>query len=245
MKLGKLPAKHDPRTLRLTKYLRPELPEPPVMVDYTKGILEWPMYLNDQIGDCTCASAAHMIQTWTQASRGDDIVLTDGDVLHAYRTITGYDPDDPSTDRGAVEHDVLKYWRKEGIAGRKIGAWVDVDVKDIREVRQALFLFGGLYIGVALPKSAQTQLIWDKEPGPDGKWNSWGGHAVAAVYYDDSHVGVPTWNRFQFMTWEFWTEYVDEAHAIVSADWLNPATGLCPPGIDIEQLYLDLKAVGE
>src|SRR5579884_1536389 len=67
VKLGKRPARHDPRTLRLGDYLLPRLPTPKPRVDYTTKVPagQWGMMANDKIGDCTCAAAGHMIEEWT------------------------------------------------------------------------------------------------------------------------------------------------------------------------------------
>ena len=36
-RLGKLPPRLDPRTLKLAKYLAPGLPKPPAALDWTQG----------------------------------------------------------------------------------------------------------------------------------------------------------------------------------------------------------------
>jgi hypothetical protein len=54
------------------------------------------------------------------------------------------------------------------------------------DVATAIWLFGGAYIGVELPISAQNQDVWDvsANPGPDDEPGSWGGHALYLVGYD-------------------------------------------------------------
>ena len=64
MKLGKLPYREDSRTLFIANYLTPQLPPPPPALDLTRKVKAWPMYNNDQIGDCTCAAAGHMVELW-------------------------------------------------------------------------------------------------------------------------------------------------------------------------------------
>ena len=59
VRLGKLPARIDPRSLSLARYVdRGALPSPPPTVDLSEGVADWPMYGNDRIGDCTTAAAA-------------------------------------------------------------------------------------------------------------------------------------------------------------------------------------------
>ena len=86
-------------------------------------------------------------------------------VLGAYSAITGYDPATGDNDTGAVETDVLNYWRKTGVAGHKILAYAALEPGNTQHVRDAIDLFGGAYIGLALPISAQRQAVWSVPPG--------------------------------------------------------------------------------
>jgi hypothetical protein len=244
-KLGKQPPKKDPRTLQLATYFTKALKPPPASVDYSKNIPIWPMYLNDRIGDCTVAYVGHQVQAWTTLSRNHDVMITDDQVLHAYEAIAGYDPAKPATDQGAYEADVLKYWRGTGIGGRKITAWADVLPMSAVNVRQAVFLFGGLFLGLAMPTTAQSQIVWDvvdKAFRGDSAPGSWGGHAVNVVGYDDKYVYVITWGAVKAMTWAFFKAYCDEAHAVLSWDWLKPV-GWAPIGFNLTQLMADLRVV--
>ena len=241
MRLGKRPVRHDHRTLQVRKYLPADLPPAPESLDWgvkTDGV--WPMYDNDQIGDCTCCAAAHLLQTWTAAGQSREVEVDVADVLDLYAR-QGYIPGDPTTDNGAVELDVLNSWRRGGLAGHKIGAFAAVNRADLALVRQAANAFVGLYIGIELPISAQGQQVWSCTNGPDSMPGSWGGHAVGVVGYDIDGLTVITWGEPKRMTWEFWRCYVSEAYAIVSDDYL---TGLrAPCGLDIDQLVRDLAEV--
>ena len=63
-RLGRKCVKTDSRTLRLAKYTA-DLPTPPASSDWTKGITQWGMMLNDTLGDCTIAGLGHALQVWT------------------------------------------------------------------------------------------------------------------------------------------------------------------------------------
>lgn len=244
VKLGKLPVRHDARTLHADTYFGAVSPPPPA-VDWQGRVPHWKMYANDSIGDCTCATVGHFIEQWTTDATGAEIDVTDADVVHAYSAITGYNPADPSTDQGANELDVLNYWRKTGVAGHQIAAYVKLDVKNHDQIKQAVNLFGGVYIGINMPKSAQSQTgpgkTWVVTAGPNGVAGSWGGHAVHVGQYDGTKLSLVTWGAPQAMSWSFWDAYVEEAYAIVSKDFFNGDKD--PQGFDIATLQADLAAI--
>ncbi len=246
MKLGKHPARHDPRTLQLAGYLDSALPAPPARVDFAGKVANWPMMKNDTVGDCTCAAAGHMIEQWTTYT-GAPRVLDDTTIIAAYSAITGYQPGNPSTDHGANELDVLKFWRKKGIGGDKIAGFVALEPGNHHHIKDAVNIFGNCYIGVALPLSAQGQTAWSVPPGGatgTGAPGSWGGHAVPVVGYDDRFLSVVTWGKLLQMTWQFWDTYCDEAYAVLSRDWIDKAKGATPSGFNWKQLEIDLSEVG-
>jgi hypothetical protein len=246
LKLGKQVARHDPRTLLLAAYLTPALPAPPATFDVTGKVTNWGMMENDQIGDCTCAAAGHLIMEWTANAGKKMVTPTDKQIVAAYSAITGYNPTTGANDNGAVEVDVLNYWRQTGIAGHKIGAYVALEPTNHTHVMDSVYIFEGCYIGLQLPISAQAQVQnhqpWSVPPGGttgDGKPGSWGGHAVPVVAYDSRGVTVVTWGVLQQMTWSFWAAYCEEAYAILSNDMLT-GKKKSPQGFSLQQLQADL-----
>jgi len=242
MKLGRKHVKTDPRTLKLGKYLKDALPGAPSAKDWTKGVPDWGMMLNNVHGDCTIAAAAHAIQVWSANTKGE-ITLPDALILHYYEKWDGYKPSDPNTDGGGVELDVLTNWQKSAFDGHKLIAYADPVFSNLDEIRQSIALFGGVYIGLALPNTAKTQAVWDVVPngGDDAKPGSWGGHAVFVPKYDAHTFTCITWGELKPMTVAFWKEYVDEAHALLSHDWLESKGS--PAGFDLSQLKADLEGI--
>jgi len=218
------------------------------------------MFANDSLADCTAAAAAHMIQCWT-ANAGRAFTPTDAEVIAAYSATGRYIPGDAATDNGAAELDVLNFWRRQGIAGHKISAYVAFRAQNFAHTRAAIDLFGGIYIGLALPLSAQTQDVWDtpsflsriflrghravarlsarKLAADDTAPGSWGGHAVPVLAYDADTLTCITWGAKKRMTWNFFARYCDESYAPLSPDWLT-AQGTDPEGFDFAQLRADL-----
>lgn len=245
MKLGKQAPKIDSRTLMLADYITAALPAAPRAFSYADKVgASWGMMHNDTLGDCTCAAAGHMIMAWTSCSKGKASRPTDAAILKAYSAVSGYNPKTGANDNGAVELDVLNYWRKTGVGGHVIGAFAATTLNNIDHVKAAVYLFGGCYIGISLPISAQNQDVWDLPAGGatgDGAKGSWGGHAVCVVGYDEQGPSVITWGAVKKMTWAFWNTYCDESYAIISNDFLN--NGKTPAGFDMAALQADLKAI--
>jgi hypothetical protein len=241
VRLGKEPPKKDARTLQLAKYLPrgAKLPMPPPRVKRSQLVRSWPMYANDRLGDCTCAAVGHVEQV-VSAAAGAPESPPEQAVLDLYWA-TGAD------DTGRYELDVLNYWRSSGFGpdAEKLIAYAQVNPKKRDLAKLGVQLFGGLYIGVALPLSAQRQRIWAVVRGPSAAPGSWGGHAVNVVDYDRSGLWIVTWGAVLKMTWGFWDKYVDEAYALVHPDWFG-ADGTSPvdaSALKLDALMQDLAAV--
>jgi hypothetical protein len=243
-KLGRKAIKTDTRTLAFGDYLTPALPPPPAAADWTHGIDNWGMMLNDTLGDCTIAGRQHAIQVWS-VNLGNEITLPDADALAAYEQWCGYNPDDSSTDQGGIELDVLTDWKQKGgsLDGHPLLAFADPKPARLIEIRQSIALFGGVYIGLSLPLTAQKQDVWDVVPngGDDAEPGSWGGHAVFVPKYDANGFTCITWGQPKIITLAFWKKYCDEAHTLLSPDWI--AAQGAPSGFDLSQLQADLKAI--
>jgi len=132
MKLGKLPPKHDDRTLMLVNYLRaPLLPTPTRIFGYGGLYVDWGVLGNNDWGDCIYAGAAHETMLWNKLRGGVDIQMSTEKVLEDYGAVTGFDPSDPSSDQGGYMLDALRYRRSTGIqdAGgkrHKIAAYIEL-----------------------------------------------------------------------------------------------------------------------
>lgn len=237
--LGKLEVKHDERNLLLAKYIDDQvaLPKVPSSVDWSQKVGNWPMYGNDSLGDCTCAAVGHMEEAWSAAA-GAPEVPADNAVTDLYWA-TG------SADTGRYCLDVLNYWQSTGFGSddEKILAFAQIDEKNQQHVEFACWGLGGVYIGVQLPKSAQTQSDeWTVANGPDAAPGSWGGHCVNLVGYTADGPTCVTWGRLMPMTWDFFNAYCDEAYAVISPDFLD-SRDKAPSGFDLDELKIDLTQV--
>jgi hypothetical protein len=244
-RLGKQARRIDPRTFKLEKYLPSGLPQPPAEVSWVTKVAVWPMYLNDQLGDCVIAAEAHMVNQWSRYAGGREVLVSDQDVLQAYERVGGYVPGDPSTDNGCVMLDALNDWRKNGVGGHKIVGYVQVDPANITQVFQAIQIFGNLFTGVQLPLSAQGESAWtviDGGPVNDGSPGSWGGHCIPIDAASPFSRTCITWGDRLKMSPNFFFDYVDECYAVLSQEWIS-AGGFSPSHFDLAQLQADLAAL--
>ena len=248
MKLGKLAPAYSPRTPKLARYIDLNvLPAPPDSCDRRDGV-QFGMFHNDAIGDCTCAAMGNARRLWAHLT-GRAEPVTDDDVLSAYEAISGYDPASGANDNGAVELDVLRYWQQTGFAGEKIDGYAAVNLHDERLFRGAMWVFDGLYLGVALPATAQEQVHagqpWtvDTSAGSQAYPGSWGGHAVYAVDYDAQYVYLATWGTIQPAAWDWIDTYVDESYAVISSVDQLDDKGVTAEGFNLDQLKADLAAL--
>jgi hypothetical protein len=252
LKLGKQPAKHDPRTLKLGNYIV-GIPATPSSVSWLykpehEFPFTWRMFKNDIIGCCAIAGPAHIEMIWTHNASETPFDPTDDQVVSEYSLISGYDPKDPYTDNGCVLIQVMNAWRNNGLFGRKILGYASINPQNIEHIKTAIHLFGAINIGLLLPASAQNQNdIWDVTDhslSGDAAPGSWGGHCVVIGAYDSAQKQFTciTWGNHKTMTWDFFKAYCDEAYAMVSPDWIT-ATGVAPSGVDIAALQADIKSL--
>lgn len=242
MRLASAPVKYSGKILQLKDYLANVPPAPrKAYWEYKVPADLWGMFANDSISDCTCACIAHMIMCAT-AHTGSLVTPTTSEIVAAYSAITGYVPGDDSTDNGAAISDVLDYWQKTGIGGHKITAWAKINEQDIDQVKQAIWLFGGVDIGIDVYQSMETQFdarqAWDN---PSGK--NLGGHSIPIFGYgSDGCTGV-TWAALQQMGWPAFGKICSEAYAVITPDWLSQLSGKSYSGFDVAQLGSDLAAM--
>jgi hypothetical protein len=245
-KLGKLAPKFNRKTLRFSSFLRATaLPAPPEKAfwEYKIPPKTIGMFLNDQIGDCTCAEVAHHIMLMT-AHTGTMVVPTDDEVQAMYSAISGYVPGDESTDTGCAITDVLDYWQTTGLAGHKIDGWASIDPANRAHRNLATDLFGGCSVGVQLPNAAQSQFsasqTWAVVDGDEIE----GGHCIMESGYGSDGRNFETWGfGAQKATNEWDDTYVDECYVPLSHDWIDAASGLSPSAMNFGALQDALSAL--
>ena len=248
IKFGRRPRVSDERNFKLAGYLSDEnLPPIPKQYHWGKKIhkKKWGVMGNLRTNLCTCAAAGHLIMVWTSnTSRLKR--PKDEDIMQAYCALTDYIPETDENDEGIEALKTLKYWRKQGIAGEKIVAFAEVEDGNAEQLLKTIYLFGGCYVGLNLPKSAQRQYNttkrWTIPRGgrkKDAEKGSWMGHMVLVTGYKDDELRVVTWGQEIIMTIDFWKAYAEESYAVFSETFIrNDKT---PTGVSVEVLMNDIE----
>ena len=232
LKYGRLPAKRPIGLRDLVQYLTDPLPAGPASVaapDFNWGILG-----NDQYGDCTFAGAVHLREAVAAREGVSENWPTADQVVEAYKAYTGCVEPGDEHDSGANEADLLGVWLTDGlIDGNKILGYAPVDHRDHEELKSVVALFGGSYLGVAVPAPAQEQFgagePWDLT-GTEEDYEIEGGHCVPGVGYDSDYLYVVTWGKVQPVTWRWIAAYMEEAWAVL----------LTEDKVNVDQLQKDL-----
>jgi hypothetical protein len=246
VKLGRVRSPHDARDLRLARYITARPAGSPPARDWSHApnglAIKFAMLGNDRYGCCTCAALGHLEEAasvWT----GVPSLITEPIVLEAYDAISEWSRSNPlANDNGANNRDALKWFRSQGY----IESFVSIDPQNMGHIEFAVNAGGGAYCGFDLPLSAQKQTVWDVAPAgqfdDSYKRRSWGGHAATVIAYNARGVWIVTWGRLQFMTWEFFVTYCDEAHMAIANAWTTPGK-LTASGFDLERLAADVAKV--
>lgn len=206
------------------------------------------MLANDTIGDCVIAMMLHSIEDFHLDADSPPPAFTDQDAISLYSAITGYKPNDPSTDQGTNETTAMNYWQRPGLgtngATHTIVATVAVDPSNLNECQIAIDEFVDLQIGIALPKTAQGKTEWtvvgDPNSDPNSAPGSWGGHGIPYREYDAETFACVTWGAELLLTVPFHQAYAQEAHVVVTQEMLNNQ-GVGPSGVVWDELVSDIK----
>jgi hypothetical protein len=259
-KYGRLPFDPGRRRLILERYLRPRermtaggLPPVPLTedVDRASEVAAWPMYLNDQLGDCTIAGMGHVYGALWQYGSGTEAMFTDDMIRRVYSRVGGYVPGEPDTDNGCNMQDVLADQHVHGIAdvhGRrhKVAGYAALgNPQDLDLLGQVLSVFGTIYVGC----NVQQQMEDEFGAGQPWTWDpaaaTIGGHAICLQRRrgsGDAPLDYVTWGALQPATTGFQSGAVEEAWAVVSEDWVQK-NGTTVTGLDLQQLLADMADV--
>jgi len=222
-------------------------------IDYFSAVGGFPMDLNGPdpsnpaeiaggIGDCGIAGMDHIQMAWNAYAHGKATSWGSETVLSLYEHLGGYVYGQPETDQGTVLQDNLQFWRQEGVNGDKIlfygalrpGSW-------LRPERiKSLQAFGGIYLGLNLPQSAERAFPGDWVYVPRSP--EAGGHCVV------QHGELLGWHEARLSSWGavvkaspgFLQHTIEEAWVVAAPDFID-VNGRNPSGLDIAGIQSALK----
>jgi len=252
-KLGRLDRTYDPRVPHMSALLAGQTPPPPPpSVDYTAGMpANLGMMLNDTLGDCTCAAFYHALQVWSFNANPPMDTEPDPDVEKLYVLACHYNPQAGGEGPGGAEQHVLTYLLRQGAptgpdgqTRNKLAAFVEVDPRNVDDVKRAISDCGVAYIGFnvpafLMPPNQPPPQVWDVQPGDT---QSVGGHAVVLAGYDANGARVISWGSYYTMTWAFFAQYVDEVYALADTTWVEQK-GTSPGGLSLAALEVQMQAL--
>lgn len=234
LKLGKRAAVRSLRLSDLAAYTTHKLPAPPASVAAPASV-QWGMDANDELGDCTIAAVDHLIAAWNADLDEHDTRPTIQQIRDTYFALTG------GADSGLAEQNVLQHWQKEGLFGNKIAAFAPFSTSSIVEMHQAVAFYGGAYLGIQCPQSAQQQFAdgkpWTYVPGSPIE----GGHAICAVGYTPTTLLCVSWGALVEVTYSFLAHFLDEAWVAVSHELVEH--GNDGYGLDTQALLADIASI--
>jgi hypothetical protein len=246
-KYGLKPVLEQPR-LKLRDYMTADIPTvADLKFPFGHSSLITPeMFGNDEYGDCWPASAAEGIRMLT-AGQGKEANFTTDTVLQLYTDVTGFNADDPDSDRGTDVHEGFQFWQNTGITDadgnvHKVIDYVGLAPGDWNEMLVALSIFDVVYWGFQVPDYAQQQ-FGAGQPFTllPGRHQIDGGHAVAIVDAQSATLADAfCWGGKAGITAPFYSAMSTVAVVAITPDMFTDGKTL--DGIDSAKLQADLPA---
>jgi hypothetical protein len=202
------------------------------------------MFLNNKLGDCAIAGSIEEVRL-ANALRGVTVNFTDATALANYSAITGYNPDDPSTDGGTDVHQLYDYRKTTGIVDadgqyHKIVAYAGLTPGDWDELLIALSMFDMVGIGIQVQDYCEQQFEdgqpWSLERGFH---QTVGGHYIPVVGATDINTAqLYTWGSIGGITKPFYEKFSTVSVVALTDEIFEQ--GKTPEGLDAAQLAQDL-----
>jgi hypothetical protein len=223
-----------------------------VDIDRSSKVFSIPVYLNDQLGDCTIAALAHFFSGMSVFSGYPEPLFSDAVITSAYSAVGGYKPGDPSTDKGADMQTVLEFARSTGLVDttgktHKVVAYSLIGNPADEHVRgTVLDIFGTVYDGWALTQAQEDQFSQGVPWDWDAASPQIGGHCTCQQRrFPVGTLGVNeqwTWGARQRSTFAFAAHQCEESYMVVSEDWIR-SNGTTVEGYALQALLSDMEAV--
>lgn len=212
----------------------------PAIVNYFAPVAKWPILGNATLNDCSVAAAGDLNLAWNAELGHPQQTISTGIATSTYFSLTG------GANSGLNDSQLLSYWQRQGVGNTQIAAYGAINSQSIQTVKQAIRLFGGLYVTVGI--SSTTIAEWNAHQPfsiPAGQSPTVStAHVMTAVGYDANYVYGVSWGRLVKMTWGWWTAYAENAWAIIPEQFVTAGHGPIP-SIPVAELKSWLSANSE
>ncbi|RXK86747.1 hypothetical protein [Filimonas effusa] len=197
----------------------------------------WKEYDNYRIKSCVPAAAAHLITCWSANTKSVPRVLSDQEVLQAYKAVSGYDGN--SNDVGCKLEDFLIYWDDNGFGGESFVRRLFIKKKIASVLEYGVYWFGGAMVGLQMPSHVEAQAKWEVPPA-NLKDKDIKLHCVAVLGCVSNYFIAISCGRKVSMSYAFYELYNDESVVVLSNVWLK-ADGQSPSNESLALLTKRLK----
>ena len=199
--------------------------------------------------DCFEAAVVHSTMYWTWMAQGTMAPFVDANARNLYEAWTGYSPSIPGSDNGTPISTGLYNWQNYGVTDlssgqHKVITTLQLNLQDTAEVAEACYLFGVVCVGASLSTAWKNEFtyghVWDTVANPVIV----GGHFFPIIGVDAAgNFIVVTFGGLMTMTQAGFLQMAAGAYAFITADYINPSTGLSPLGYTMPQLQQYLAAM--
>jgi hypothetical protein len=242
---GRLKATRSVAFKDLSVYATAPIPTPPptweVPFQNANVNSHYPIDGNATYGCCTIAGLDHLNRAWSGLYKQPYTPPTEPVLTSKYFAFTG------GQDTGLNEEFVLKKWYEEEIFGTKIAGFAPVSTTSLLQQHQAISFYGGCYLGIKCPESAQRAFQKEQETGQVVPWVYEGeetedGHCVVALGYGpNGGLHCATWGGIAVLTPSFLAHYLDEAWIILSQQLVDAKQDSL--GLNLAALQTDLSKI--
>jgi hypothetical protein len=198
---------------------------------------EWTAALQGA-GCCTIADPSHVERMNAKDSGRPAVSVSGKTTIDQYIALSAqdgaaYDPVSGNNDNGLEIRHVLNYRQNPGFADDagnlyKIGTYMGIEIANSQHLREAVWLFPGVSIGITVTQSMMDQIdsgkMWSVVPGMMD--SQLGGHDVPLVGHPWGGLWtVITWGQRQVMSYNLLSKVCDEAWAYIDPERYSTVTG--------------------
>ena len=196
--------------------------------------------LNDPLGDCTIAGFGHAIQVWT-ANTGPRSPSPTPPSKTTTRNGTVTSPATHPLTEGGIELDVLNDWQKQGFGTFPHSLRRSQVLHLTRSASPSPSSAASISDSPAHHRADPGCLGRGSQRRRQGQARQLGRSLRLRSQIRSERLHLHHLGQLKTMTLAFWKKYCDEAHTLLTQDWIS-ANG-SPSGFNQAQLQADLKAI--